>query len=398
MNTALQLLTDYISTGNVNDTLLRGGGLLTKVTQLRQAKNANAECFSDAYPLNVQATNATFATFCQQPMVRARVSKVDPDAFQRGSIGQVYKGVLLSGEEVCFKVQYNGLPLRVREQLALFTKVTWVARLMGHRTIGSIDTELKSMIAHECDTAHEIANQQRMLQLFADMPDYHIPKIHTVLSTTPGIICMEFMHGTPLGKYISSQQTELALGGVAQKIASFLMVGLIRGGMVYTDVHFGNFFVDAPSGQLGVIDFGSVKTFSAARKEAVVEFLHYCVYWETSDILMQLKKLGVEVPTHKTERDHFLQLIKEAYRPFTCNGPFLFTQEWVDNLNTFMYSPECAKTFTPPDLMWFFRLVYGLGNIMINVGFPLDLRTVVIGILDTVYVPTIVAESESCTG
>jgi predicted unusual protein kinase regulating ubiquinone biosynthesis (AarF/ABC1/UbiB family) len=374
MNSIWQITKDIMQTGSVNEALMRGGGLLTKMLQMGNSTDASHASFSDARPLNVDATDRLFREYIEQPHIRRQVASFEPSAFKRGSVAQVYRVTLVGGREVCCKVPYAGLEARMREQLALLTKMAWAARVAGYHSIGGTDNEMRDMILAECDLAQERANHEKAEECFRQLTCCcTVPELRPSLCTDK-VLCVDFMHGTPLAAFVQQEDAPPRdCTQVLEHVARFVFHGLAWHRFLYTDVHFGNFFVQQPGNRVGVIDFGSIKYFTTERWAAVLRAVVACTHWEQDTVSARFEALGIRLPA-EPDRTRVLAGLKGLFSPITHVGPFTYRQAWLDDIRALVYGEVGKKIVSPPDVMWLFRVFFGIASLGVALRATADLH------------------------
>src|SRR6185369_10613198 len=114
------------------------------------------------------------------------------------SLAQVYRGRLLTGEEVAVKVQRPLLEEQIRFDLDLLRGIgRWLDRhpnlLPGAEWLGAID-EFDRVIHEEMDYRREAASAEEFRRNFRDWPGIYVPRIFHQWSTSR-VIVMEFLTG-----------------------------------------------------------------------------------------------------------------------------------------------------------------------------------------------------------
>ena len=114
------------------------------------------------------------------------------------SIGQVYKGTLLSGEEVVIKIQRPDIEDKIELDLQL---LKYLARqlveeypgLSAVDIVGFVD-EFGDTLRQEMNYISEAANIVRFDEIFKDVPYCKIPKVYLDLCT-PRLLILEYIIG-----------------------------------------------------------------------------------------------------------------------------------------------------------------------------------------------------------
>ena len=187
----------------------------------------------------------------------------DLEAMAAASIGQVHRARLDDGRDVAVKVQYPNVRETVQSDLA-------VARTLFGRLVrgGDIDAhfdEVRARLEEETDYLNEADN----IAFFADQ--YSRDGIVTPCAvdeyTTETVLTMTYVEGRHLDAFLDENPDQATRDHFGQLLWDFLheqVAGNHR--TLHADGHPGNFLF-RDDGQLGVIDFGCVKTFPQAFRD-----------------------------------------------------------------------------------------------------------------------------------
>jgi predicted unusual protein kinase regulating ubiquinone biosynthesis (AarF/ABC1/UbiB family) len=180
----------------------------------------------------------------------------DLEAMAAASIGQVHRA-RLDGRDVVVKVQYPNVRETVQSDLA-------VARTLFRRLVrgGNIDShfaEVRARLEEETDYLTEAEN----IAFFADQ--YNRDGIVTPRAvaeyTTQTVLTMTYVEGQHLDAFLDEKPEQATRDHFGQLLWDFLHEQVASNHRtLHADAHPGNFLF-RDDGQLGVIDFGCVKTF-----------------------------------------------------------------------------------------------------------------------------------------
>jgi ubiquinone biosynthesis protein len=201
-------------------------------------------------------------------------STFDRHCLAAASIGQVYQGRLLTGEEVVIKIQRPHIEKKIRLDLYLMHHVAKqfvknYPELAAINVVGFID-EFEDKIHRELDYNQEAANIRRFEFMFQDDPTVHIPKVF-MQYTTRKLLVMEKLNGiTPdhieLLKKEGYDMHQLAVNG-----ANALLKMILEEGFFHADPHPGNLFI-LPGHVVGMIDFGMVGVLRPREMNFLAQF------------------------------------------------------------------------------------------------------------------------------
>ncbi len=182
----------------------------------------------------------------------------DKQAVASASIGQTYRAILQTGEEVIIKIQRPHIENKIKLDLYLLSHLAKRAirnypELAVIDVVGLID-EFGVNILKELNYFNEVNNIHRFQDLFKDDPRVHIPKVYTEF-TTRRLIVMEFIHGIAPDKIDHLREAGLDPSIIARNGADIILKMILRHGFFHADPHPGNLFV-MPGNVIAFIDFG----------------------------------------------------------------------------------------------------------------------------------------------
>ncbi len=133
---------------------------------------------------------------------------LDHDAIGSASIGQVHKGVLITGEAVAVKVQRPNIEKIVRNDLEILHNLAMMAesRLEWARQYQLMDMieEFSRAIIDELDYTIEGRNTEKISRQFTGDETVHIPEIFWDV-TTKDILVMEYIDGIGISDFNASK-------------------------------------------------------------------------------------------------------------------------------------------------------------------------------------------------
>lgn len=188
------------------------------------------------------------------------------------SLAQVHKAKLKDGREVAIKIQYDGLPPQVEQDLGT---IRFLARIWGY-----IDSdfeydwmfpEFEQNLKLELDFRQEGRNGERVAEMFADRPHVYIPKVYWD-HTTKRVLTMEYIDGVKVNNDEAMDRIGANRAEVAKMISTVFSDMIFYYGFVHCDPHPGNMFIrkvplkegGSPQTQLVVIDHGMYRRVSCA--------------------------------------------------------------------------------------------------------------------------------------
>jgi predicted unusual protein kinase regulating ubiquinone biosynthesis (AarF/ABC1/UbiB family) len=192
------------------------------------------------------------------------------EAMAAASIGQVHRARLDDGRDVAVKVQYPNVQETVQSDLAVAR--TLFKRLVGGGDIDSHFEEVRARLEEETDYLNEADN----IAFFAER--YNRDGIVTPAPvrelTTETVLTMTFVEGRHLDALLAEDPDPDTRNHFGQLLWDFLHEQVASNHRtLHADAHPGNFLF-RDDGQLGVIDFGCVKTFPQAFRDDMLRLYH----------------------------------------------------------------------------------------------------------------------------
>lgn len=191
------------------------------------------------------------------------------------SIGQVYRGILITGEEVIIKVQRPGIKKVIERDLKLMSviaqKFQGVNPQMNSFNLVKFIETFSEIMLKELDYKNEVSNMLRFTNIFRDDPRCYIPKVYTKYCTNK-VLVMEYIDGyTP-----NSVSLLKAKGFSTQKIAEngvhIILTMILKNGFFHADPHPGNLFIRG-NNQIVMIDHGMCGTLKPKQIDGLIDFL-----------------------------------------------------------------------------------------------------------------------------
>ena len=184
-------------------------------------------------------------------------AKFEVEAFAAASIGQVHRAELKDGRKVAVKIQYPNVRETIGSDMAM-AKTLAKRILKNGASIEPYFQEIKNTLMEETDYKHEGSSIDAFRKRFGT-DELIIPEWIQEYSTEK-VICMTFIEGRHLSDFLKENPSQEERNRFGQLIWDFFHEEIRVGGAVHADTHPGNFLYTW-DGNLGVIDFGCVKSF-----------------------------------------------------------------------------------------------------------------------------------------
>jgi predicted unusual protein kinase regulating ubiquinone biosynthesis (AarF/ABC1/UbiB family) len=225
-------------------------------------------------------------------------SELSPKPVAAASLGQVYRGRLLSGEEVAVKVQRPHLrPVITRDLYLMRWAASWLSPWLplnlGHDLTLIVD-EFGTKLFEEIDYMNEGRNAEKFARNFRDDPQVKVPSIYWRY-TSNCVLTLEWINGFKLTDTQSIRQAGLDPEVIIQIGVTSGLQQLLEHGFFHADPHPGNLFA-VPDGRMAYIDFGMMDQLEETTKETLVDALVHLVNKDYTDLAEDFVKLGFLAP------------------------------------------------------------------------------------------------------
>ena len=224
--------------------------------------------------------------------------EISPVPIAAASLGQVYRGRLISGEEVAIKVQRPNLrPLLTKDLYLMRWVASWLAPWLplnlGHDLTLIVD-EFGTKLFEEIDYINEGRNAEKFAHNFRNNPEVKVPNIHWLYSSHY-VLTLEWINGVKLTDIQAIQSLGLDPETIIQIGVTTGLQQLLEHGFFHADPHPGNLFA-MPDGRMAYIDFGMMDQLEETTKESLVDALVHLVNKDYADLTADFVKLGFLTP------------------------------------------------------------------------------------------------------
>ncbi|MDZ8188498.1 MAG: AarF/ABC1/UbiB kinase family protein [Nostoc sp. ChiSLP02] len=225
-------------------------------------------------------------------------SELSPTPVAAASLGQVYRGRLLTGEEVAVKVQRPNLrPVLTRDLYLMRWAAGWLAPWLplnlGHDLTLIVD-EFGTKLFEEIDYINEGRNAEKFASNFHNDPQVKVPSIYWCY-TNDRVLTLEWINGFKLTDTQRIREAGLDPEAIIQIGVTSGLQQLLEHGFFHADPHPGNLFA-MPDGRMAYIDFGMMDQLEQTTKETLVDALVHLVNKDYTDLAEDFVKLGFLTP------------------------------------------------------------------------------------------------------
>lgn len=230
--------------------------------------------------------------------IKEMFSELSPAPVAAASLGQVYRGRLLTGEEVAVKVQRPNLRPILSLDLYLMRWAAgwlapWLPLNLGHDLTLIVD-EFGTKLFEEIDYLNEGRNAERFATNFRNSTTVKVPAIYWRYTSTR-VLTLEWLDGFKLTDTESIIAAGLDPQSVIEIGVTTGLQQLLEHGFFHADPHPGNLFA-MPDGRMGYIDFGMMDQLDETTKETLVDAIVHLINKDYTDLAHDYVKLGFLTP------------------------------------------------------------------------------------------------------
>jgi len=224
--------------------------------------------------------------------------EISPYPVAAASLGQVYRAILYTGEEVAVKVQRPHLRPLLSLDLLL---MRWGAKQfggllplnMGHDLTLIID-EFGTKLFEEIDYLHEGHNAEKFAENFHNDPEVKVPAIYWQFSSRK-VLTLEWIQGFKLTDTDKIRAAGLDPNTIVKIGVTSGLRQLLEHGFFHADPHPGNLFATL-DGRMAYIDFGMMDQLETDTKETIASSIVQLINRDYQALADDFVKLGFLAP------------------------------------------------------------------------------------------------------
>jgi predicted unusual protein kinase regulating ubiquinone biosynthesis (AarF/ABC1/UbiB family) len=202
---------------------------------------------------------------------------LEPTPLAAGTIGQVHRGVLASGDKVVVKVQRPDAREQIEQDLALLEvfaeKVADRPNLTQVLDMKAVFEHLSDSLHRELDFRQEARNMERLREVVAQFSRLAVPSLYADYSTSRLLVMQDVAGGPISDAPIGPVRTETA----RQLLESFYKQILVDG-FFHADPHPGNLMWQPDEDALYFLDLGMAGEVGAEMREQMMLLL--LAFWQ----------------------------------------------------------------------------------------------------------------------
>lgn len=266
-------------------------------------------------PLQPGAAEAAIEAELGQP-VAVLFRHFDPAPLAAGSMAQVHRATLHSGESVAVKVRRPGIGRMIASDIEILRRL---ARLVERRVPAAevanptgLVEEFAWTIRAEQDFRREARNLERCAANFSGDRTVRFPRVYREL-TTSGVLTMEYLAGARVSELEAAGVDASERRLIAERGADAILAQTLEHGFFHADPHPGNLLV-LPGAVIGFLDLGIVGRLDRRLRRELSRVVR--AIWrqdaaELGRLTIEITEPAGDVDARAIERD--LSRLLEAY-------------------------------------------------------------------------------------
>lgn len=294
------------------------------------------------------------------------------------SIGQVHRGMLVSGRPVAIKVQYPGVARSISsdiDNVASFLKLSGL--VPRHLDLSSHLAEAKKQLQEEADYLREAGEMRRFHALLQDDARFVVPApVEDLLR--PTVLPMDFIEGVPFERLATAPQAQRDTA--MQALSDLALRELFTFGTMQTDPNFGNYLWQPEDGRIALLDFGAVRSVLPDSANAYRHLLQAVLSGETGPVRNALVEMRYLSPAQvarygrtlddmiRTVLDHVLKA-PQGLVDFSDRGPLVAVQARAQPI----FADRSLWVLPSPDKMFLQRKITGMALLALKLRVRLPL-------------------------
>ncbi len=276
-------------------------------------------------PVSWEAIEILLRQELQQP-IESIFSDINKEPIAAGSIGQIHRATLTTGEEVAIKVQRPGIDKIVEQDINLIKGIAELVALTEfgqNYDIVKLADEFSQAIKAELKFTKEANYTDKIRQNLAesrwfDPQELVIPKVYWNL-TTDKILVLEWLYGKPiLQADLTIPESRKSIEKKKQEITTLLFRAFFQqlylDGFFHADPHPGNiFYLD--DGRIAIIDCGMVGKLDPRTQQILTELLLAIFDLDAqgcTQLTIELSESG-KVESLEKLRNDYEQILRKYY-------------------------------------------------------------------------------------
>jgi predicted unusual protein kinase regulating ubiquinone biosynthesis (AarF/ABC1/UbiB family) len=226
--------------------------------------------------------------------------------------------------------------------------------------------EVRRELRAELDYQRELVQLERFARCVAPWPWLTVPRAYPALCTRR-VLVLEYFEGPTLHAYCEHVESKpmSERWRITQQLTQAIYGPFLVYGVIHADTHPGNFVV-RPNGTLGLLDFGSIKTFSERFRDLYRRALTLALQRRDLDLVALLREGGFTITLDDERARELLDEIADiVIRPIRQRYDFA-DDVIAEELRRLMmrHATELMRIRPPPESILFHRALAGMAHNM----------------------------------
>jgi ubiquinone biosynthesis protein len=202
-------------------------------------------------------------------------AEIQPESIAAGSIAQVHRARLHSGEEVVIKIRRPGILGILETDLDILAGLAYLVENHLPTTVlydpsGAV-REFRRSVFREVDFTREGHTTDRFFSHFEDSAEAYTPRVFWK-QTAESVLTLEYIDGIKVTAFAELEKRGLDRKKIAENCAGLLLEQVLVHGLFHCDPHPGNILV-LPEEQICFLDYGMVGRLDDELKQQLAELL-----------------------------------------------------------------------------------------------------------------------------
>ncbi|MDC1173773.1 AarF/UbiB family protein [Bacteriovoracaceae bacterium] len=299
---------------------------------------------------------------------------VDEHPIGTASIGVVFKGKLLSGEDVVIKVRRPGIEKTMITDFSIMRFLAGQAERISDEVkylgVTRILKDFSASLQGELNLFTEVQNCERFRKVIEghNATDIiYLPKMYEEFSSE-NLIVMERLKGIAFSDQQNILKYKDELEEKLDKGLNVFIKTFLKDGFFHADLHGGNFFL-LEDGRIGLIDFGLMGTLSKKGRKNFVAIVYSLLTFNYEHIVYEFLDVAEyeEIP----DIDGLISDVRDVLSPYIglTVQQTDFAQLFQEVINTLKHH----QLFLPREWFIVFRALITLDGVGRSVGQDFDI-------------------------
>ncbi len=300
--------------------------------------------------------------------------EIDPNPIGTASIGVVFKGVLLTGEQVVIKVKRPGIEKMLETDFSILrflaSQAEWASEEIRYLGIRRILDDFSSSLINELNFNAEVLNSDRYRKIIDSHNKdnlIYIPQMYPQYCSSD-ILVMERLDGIPFSNFPEISKHLDDLGPKLDDGLKIFIKTFLSDGFFHADLHGGNFFL-LKNGQIGIIDFGLMGTLSKKGRKNFIAIIYSLITFNYENVVYEF--LEVAHYTSIPDVDLLISDVKDALSPYI--GLTVQQTDFSKVLKAVVSTLKTHEIFLPREWFIVFRALITLDGVGKSLGQDFDI-------------------------